>query len=164
MDFPRIRTVGFTLADYNTGPFHLEIDYIKLVMFMYQPKHFKYHHKPKDFWFYTVRQTIFSFPLWSLLIIINSFRCKEGENIIVTTVMFWSRPFNVYFNSHTIEVPQDIKTSDRFVCHVLNNLQKSKHCSRKVLLCSLLKLHGCHSVLLEKEIWLVIKQCSEAVI
>ena len=36
--------------------------------------------------------------------------------------MFWSRPFNVYFNSNTIEVPQDIKTSDKFV--LVNSAQK----------------------------------------
>ena len=59
--------------------------------------------------------------------------------------MFWSRAFNMYFNSNTIEVPQDIKTSDKFVCHVLNNLQKSEHCSRKVLICSLLKPWGGYS-------------------
>ena len=37
--------------------------------------------------------------------------------------MFQSRAFNdCVFQQSPNKVPQDIKTSDKFVCHVLNNL------------------------------------------
>ncbi|EDO40199.1 predicted protein [Nematostella vectensis] len=48
MDIPRMRTFGITLADNNDGPFSLEIDYIKAVLYIYQPKHFQYQHDKSD--------------------------------------------------------------------------------------------------------------------